>query len=87
MFLGVVIASYQSYAGAVPERVVRPFRIAGTALLGTFGLSLATVASSLAWMVEGGSSGLYQAVVVLFAVLLVAVFASAAWTARMVLFQ
>ena len=87
VFLGVVIASYQSYAGAVPEHVVRPFRSAGMALLGTFGLSLVAVASSLAWMVQGGSSGLYDVIVVLFAALLIAVFASAAWTARMVLFQ
>ena len=87
VFLGVVIASYQSYAGAVPEHVVEPYRKAGIALLGAFGLSLVTVATSLGWMVEGGAAGLYDAIVVLFGLLLVAVFGSAAWTARMVLFQ
>ena len=47
VFLGIVIASYQSYPGRVPEPVVRPYRISGAALLGTFGLSLVTVAVSL----------------------------------------
>jgi len=29
VFLGVIIASYQSYSGAVPEQVVGPFRTLG----------------------------------------------------------
>jgi len=44
VFLGIVIASYQSYPGEVPAPVVRPYRIAGTALLAAFGLGLVTVA-------------------------------------------
>jgi hypothetical protein len=87
VFLGIVIASYQSYAGAVPEDVVRPFRIAGSALLGTFGLGLITVAVSLIWLSNGGPPGLYGWTIGLFTAQLVAVFASAAWTARMVLYR
>ena len=44
VFLGIVIAAYQSYAGNAPTAVVRPYRIAGIVLFGTFGLSLVTVA-------------------------------------------
>ena len=56
---GVIIASYQSYPGGVPEQVVRPYRISGAALLGTFALGLVTVALSLLWLINGGSVGLY----------------------------
>ena len=87
VFLGIVIASYQSYSGGVPEKVVRPYRLAGAALLGAFGLGLATVAVSLLWLANGGPSGLYDWTVGLFAVLLVAVFAAAVWATRMVLWQ
>lgn len=85
VFLGVVIASYQGYAGGVPDEVVRPFRRSGVVLLGTFALSLVTVAVSLAWLMNGGSAGLYDTSVILFGLQLVAVFAAAAWTTRMVL--
>ena len=87
VFLGIVIAAYQSYSGGVPAPVVHPFRTAGTALLGTFALCLITVALSLLWLAGGGPAGLYGWAIGLFAVELVAVFASAAWTTRMVLFQ
>jgi hypothetical protein len=87
VFLGIIIAAFQSYSGSVPAPVVQPFRIAGTALLGTFALSLITVALSLLWLINGGSAGLYGWVIGLFAVELVAVFGSATWTVRMVLWQ
>jgi hypothetical protein len=87
VFLGVVIASYQGYAGGVPDDVVRPFRISGTVLLLTFAVSLVTVAISLLWLLTGGGTALYEVSVVLFALQLVALFAGAAWTTRMVLFR
>ena len=87
VFLGLVIASYQSYPGGVPELVVRPYRVSGAALLGTFGLSLVTVAVSLLWLINGGSVGLYGWSIGLFALLLVVVFGAAAWTTRMVLWR
>ena len=87
VFLGIVIASYQSYPGGVPEQVVRPYRISGAALLGAFGLGLVTVAVSLLWLTGGGTAALYGWSITLFAVLLVAVFAAAAWTTRMVLWR
>lgn len=85
VFLGVVIGSYQGYAGGVPDDVVRPFRLSGAVLLGTFAVSLITVAVSLAWLINGGSTALYDASVILFGLQLVAVFAAATWTTRMVL--
>ena len=87
VFLGIVITSYQSYAGEVSAAVVQPYRAAGALLLGTVGLSWGTVASSLIWLVNGGTTPLYDWTVVLFAVQLVAVFGSALWTTRMVLWR
>ena len=87
VFLGIIIASYQSYSGGVPAPVVRPYRLMGSALLGTFSLSLITTAVSLLWLINGGPVDLYGWAIGLFAVQLVAVFGSAAWATRLVLWQ
>ena len=87
VFLGIVIASYQSYPGGVPDQVVRPYRAMGAALLATFALSLVTTAISLLWLATGGPGGLYGWAIGLFAVQLAAVFVSAAWATRMVLWR
>lgn len=87
VFLGVIIASYQAYSGGVPEQVVQPYQLSGAALLGSFALSLITVAVSLLWLINGGPVGLYDWAVGLFGVQLVAVFGSAVWTTRMVLWR
>lgn len=87
VFLGIIIASYQSYPGGVPEPVVQPYRVTGSALLGAFGLSLITVAVSLIWLANGGSAGIYGWTIGLFAIQLVVVFAAAAWATRMVLWR
>ncbi len=87
VFLGIVISSYQAYPGEVPAAVVRPYRIAGTALLAAFALGLVTVALSLLWLMNGTSPTIYVWTVSLFAVLLIASFAAAAWTTRMVLWR
>jgi hypothetical protein len=87
VFLGIIIASYQSYPGGVPAHVLNPYRISGSALLATFALSLVTVAVSLLWLINGGPAGLYDWSIALFALQLIAVFAAAAWSTRMVLWQ
>ena len=87
VFLGIVIAAYQSYAGNAPPSVVRPYRIAGIGLFGTFAISLVTVALSLTWLVLGGPSGLYGFTVGFFVLQLIAVFVAAGWTTRMVLWR
>jgi hypothetical protein len=85
VFLGIVIATYQSYAGNAPASVVRPYRIAGIALFGTFGLSLVTVTLCTLWLAIGGPQWLYGWAVGFFVLQLVAVFVAAGWTTRMVL--
>ncbi len=87
VFLGIIIASYQSYPGGVPEPVVRPYRTSGLILLGTFALSLITVAVSLSWLINGGAIGLYDMAIGLFALQLIAVFSGALWATRMVLWR
>jgi uncharacterized membrane protein len=85
VFLGIIIAAYQSYAGNAPSSVVTPYRTAGIALFGAFGLSLVTVALCLLWLVLGGPMWLYGFTLTVFVIQLVAVFLAAGWTTRMVL--
>ena len=87
VFLGVIIASYQSYSGGVPAQVVEPYRTVGRILLGAFGLCLLAVFVCLVWLVGGGPDGAYGATVGLFVAELVAVFAAAIWATRTVLWQ
>ncbi len=87
VFLGVIIASYQSFQGTVPAEVVQPYRTAGGILLATFGLCLVSVVVCLAWLAGGGPADTYGVTVAQFVVLLVAVFAAALWVTRMVLWR
>jgi hypothetical protein len=87
VFLGVMIAAYQSYGGDVPPQVVWPYRTTGAFLFGTFGYSLVTVAACLGWLALGGPIALYGWAIGLFVVQLVVVFAAAGWAVRMVLWQ
>ena len=87
VFLGIIIASYQSYAGNAPASVVRPFRVAGVALFTTFGLGLVTVTLCLVWLALGGPAWLYGWTVALFVLQLVTVFLAAGWATRMVLWS
>lgn len=87
VFLGIVITSKESYGGATGDEVLAPYRTSGTVLLGAFGICLVTVALSLIWLINGGSTGLYDAAIALFAVQLVTVFSGAVWATRMVLWR
>ena len=87
VFLGIVITSYQSYSGAVADQVLHPYRLSGTVLLGVFAVCLITVALSLLWLINGGSVGLYDVTIAVFALELVVVFGGAAWATRMVLWR
>ena len=87
VFLGIIIASYQSYSGATPDQVVEPYRRLGGVLLGAFALSLVTVVSCVVWLIVGGPADSYGVIVVLFLVQLLVVFAASVWAARMVLWQ
>jgi hypothetical protein len=85
VFLGIVIASYQSYAGNAPASVTRPYRVAGAALFSTFSLGLVTITLCIVWLALGGPAWLYGWTVALFVLQLVAVFFAAGWATRMVL--
>ena len=87
VFLGVVIASYQSYAGPVPDEVLRPYRALGGILVGMFGLSLFALLACLAWLVAGGPAGGYAPVVVIFVAQVLAVFGVALWASRLALWR
>lgn len=85
VFLGIIIAAYQSYAGNAPGAVVRPYRTAGVTLFATFGLGLVTVTLCLVWLALGGPAWLYGWTIALFIAQLVAAFLGAGWATRMVL--
>lgn len=87
VFLGVVIASYQSYSGPVPEQVVQPYRRLGAILLAMFGLSLVAVLACLAWLVGGGPEAAYGLVVAVFVVEVLAVFGVAVSASRLALWR
>lgn len=87
VFLGIIIASFQSYTGGVPEQVVRPYRTAGGILLGAFALCLSAVLVCVGWLVGGGPDGAYGVTVALFVAEVVGVFGAAVWTTRMVLWK
>jgi hypothetical protein len=87
VFLGIIIASYQSYSGGVPEQVLKPYRATGAILLAAFALCLAAVLVCLGWLVGGGPGEVYGVTVALFVLELVAVFAAAVWATRMVLWK
>lgn len=87
VFLGIVITSYQSYAGDAPAAVVKPYRASAALLFAAFWISLLTVAGCFIWLVQGGHSSLYSWIVGAFALQLVAVAASAFWATRMVLWR
>ncbi len=87
VFLGIIIASFQSYSGAVPEQVVEPYRTVGGILLATFGLCLFAVLVSLFWLVGEGPDEVYGLTVGIFVAELIAVFAAAVGATRMVLWK
>jgi hypothetical protein len=86
VFLGIVIASFQSYAAGVPAAALVPYRRAGLALLLAFLLGLSTAVVSLAWLLSP-SQALRDAAVVLFCVQLGSVAVSAVGVARIVLWR
>lgn len=87
VFLGIIIASYQSYAGGVPEQVLKPYRTVGGTLLGAFALCLVAVLVCTGWLVAGGPGEAYGLTVALFVAEVVGVFAAAVWATRMVLWK
>lgn len=82
VFLGLVVTTYQSYAGDTPKKVLRRHRRAAGLLFAAFISGVACVALASGWLVARGSSGsLYKAVIAVFAVQLVLLLGATAWSA------
>jgi hypothetical protein len=86
VFLGIVVAAFQSYSAATPAAAVAPYRRAGRAILVAFLLGLATVAVSLTWLLSP-SRALRDTAVILFCVQLGTVAVAAVGAARLVLWR
>lgn len=61
VFLGIVIATIQSFPPDTPPTVLTPYRMSTAFILGTFFISLASVCFSLIWLVVGSGETLYHA--------------------------
>jgi uncharacterized membrane protein len=84
VFLGIVLAAFQSYSGAVPSEVKRPYRSTAVVLFTTFCISLGTIAVCIGWVLGGGAV-VYGASITLFLIQLLGLLGSAAWSLRLVL--
>jgi hypothetical protein len=74
VFLGVVINTIGTYPGGTSDQALAPFRNGAWYAIGVFGGSLATTGGSLAWLAVDGAHWLYVLTLVMFGVLLVALF-------------
>ncbi len=72
VLLGLIASAIQAYPTETPSSVLAPYKHSGVAALVTFLLSIATVAVGLAWLVVGGGTSLYHAVIALFSLQLAA---------------
>jgi hypothetical protein len=81
VFLAVVVQGYQAFSGEVEASVKAPFECAMEALLFTFALSLACAGLAVVWLATGGGAGaLYEAVLWMFAAVLLSALGAAATT-------
>jgi uncharacterized membrane protein YdjX (TVP38/TMEM64 family) len=85
VFLGLVIASYQSVPADTPKSVKDRAKSAGPWIVVVFALSLATVALCLAWLAAPGGDWLYHVAIWVFAAELIAVFLLAVGMTRKML--
>ncbi len=86
VFLGILIAAYQSFAPAIPAAATARYRRAGWGVLGAFLLGLVAAAVGLAWLLSP-ARGLRDALVLLFSLQLAALAASAIGVVRLVLWR
>lgn len=78
VFLGLVIAGYQSVPADAPNAVKARAKRAGPFIVAVFALSLASVGLSLAWLAWPGGDLLYHVAIGAFAADLIALFVLAA---------
>lgn len=82
VFLGLLVAAYQSFPADTPASVKARARNAAWPIVGVFVLCIASVAIGFLWLEEGGDNTLYTASNVIFAAELVAILVAAVCTAR-----
>jgi hypothetical protein len=80
VFLGTVIAAYQSVPPGSPPQVRARNRQARWPIVGAFSLSLVSVAMSSVWLVVPGGADLYWANVFMFSTELALILTLALWT-------
>lgn len=80
VFLGTVIAAYQSLPPGASKSVRDRNTQAKWPIVIAFSLSLASVALGLIWLVAPGGTNLYRVTIALFAVELAAILLLAVWT-------
>jgi hypothetical protein len=67
VFLGVLVTTYQQLLGAnTPDDDLQKFKNGSIAALFLFGLSLASLVMTLAWLIVDGGSTFYTAALVVF---------------------
>lgn len=66
VFLGVLVTSYQTLLGQASRDTLAPFRRAAWTALAVFALGLASLTTSLVWLIVGGGKCFYVVTLVLF---------------------
>lgn len=56
VFLGALVAAYQSGLGQLRQQALRPFKVAGWATATVFLTGLATIALGIAWLADPGNA-------------------------------
>jgi hypothetical protein len=71
VFLGVLIAAFQPLVGVASSKTLLRFKVAAVGALAVFGLSLASLATDVVWLVAHAGHCFYVSALVLFFVQLV----------------
>jgi hypothetical protein len=85
VFVGALVASYQTALGRVSKAAIAPFKQAAWIALGVGGAGVATLATGVAWLVVGGGTWFYIATLTLFGVTLTGLVGVAVYSVRVLL--
>lgn len=81
VFLGLVVSTYQSFAGDTPQRVLDRYRNAAALVLAAFTIGIGALVLGMVWLFGlGRSQGLYAAFAVMLFVQIVALVVTTVWT-------
>ena len=83
VFVGLLITTYQSFAGDTPERVLSGYRTATVGALSAFGAGVLCLCLAVGWLITRGDvKWLYGAAVTLFGLQILALVTSTVWTVK-----